>query len=127
MGKIIVILVIVKGVVKMFWEELRLSRERCGLSLGELSALSSVSEETIACLEAETEEVDEQQLEQLAKSLNVSPGYLLGIEPAPSVNQSTEARFRIQGKQPAELNKAIEFGQDLIGKIEELKHLSLVD
>ncbi|NUJ16151.1 helix-turn-helix transcriptional regulator [Bacillus glycinifermentans] len=111
----------------MFWEELRLSRERCGLSIRDLSAISSLSEEAIACLEAETEEVDEQQLEQLARSLNVSPGYLLGIEPAPNVNQSTEARLRIQGSQPAELNEAIEFGQDLIGKIEELKHLSLVD
>jgi transcriptional regulator with XRE-family HTH domain len=108
------------------WEELVFQREKNGLTLDELSKLSSIPLGELEKLEMGLEEVNEVQLELLANTLNISPIILLGMETT-NYNDSIEARFRIHGNKDVNLEKSFNFAVEFINKLQDLKILNSLD
>ncbi|KKX53292.1 helix-turn-helix domain-containing protein [Brevibacillus borstelensis] len=101
-------------------------RNRNGVSVALLAAVSGIPEETIFAIENGMEDISESQLESISSFLNVSPLTLLGI-PIQNQEPALETRFRTQGLSQPEIREALNFAHAFLNQIDELKNLQSLD
>lgn len=76
-------------------ENIKLLREKLGLSQGELASLTGYKDRSsIAKIEAGLVDLPQSKIALFAKTLNVSPAYLMGVEEKPTAGQGDGPKER---------------------------------
>lgn len=89
-----------------FHENLKLARERKGMSQKEVSEIIGVAKSTFSLYESGNREPNIPTIKKIADALDTSPNELLGIEPAPV---TIAAHFDGDDYTEEELQKIMEF------------------